>query len=113
GAQSEGRAGSLSPALARLGFPEGWVRWLDPARAGRQAGVGVPWGGLWVPEALRVCPGELSATLLGLWGVIRRPVAIGSLAPADGGGWLLQDAGGGELGDRKSTRLNSSHVKSS
>jgi tRNA 5-methylaminomethyl-2-thiouridine biosynthesis bifunctional protein len=97
-AQSDDQAGLQRQALARLGFPESWVRWLDPAQAGRQAGVGVPWGGLWFPEALRVCPGELIATLLGLPGVIRRPVAIGSLAPADGGGWLLQDAGGGELG---------------
>lgn len=97
-AQSEAQAGTQRQALARLGFPEDWVRWLDPAGAGLRAGVGVPWGGLWFPDALRVCPGELIAALLSLPGVTRRAAAVGALAPADGGGWSLRDASGRELG---------------
>ncbi len=97
-AQSETQADLQRRALARLGFPEVWVRWLDPAQAGLRAGVGVPWGGLWFPGALRVCPGELIAALLGLPGVTRRAAAVGTLAPADGGGWSLRAADGRELG---------------
>lgn len=97
-AQSEAQAGAQRQALERLGFPEDWVRWLDAAQAGLRAGAGVPWGGLWFPDALRVCPGELIAALLGLPGVARRAAAVGALAPAEGGGWSLRDAGGRELG---------------
>lgn len=97
-AQSAAQAEDQRRALARLGFPEDWVRWLDPAGAGLRAGVGVPWGGLWFPDALRVCPGELIAALLSLPGVTRRAAAVGALAPAEGGGWSLRDASGRELG---------------
>lgn len=93
-AQSDEQAGLQRAALARLEFPESWVRWLDAAQAGTQAGVGVPWGGLWFPDALRVCPGELIAALLSLPGVTRRTSAVAGLAPAAGGGWSLVDAGG-------------------
>ncbi len=97
-AQSESQAHVQRQALVRLGFPEGWVRWLDPVQAGLQAGAGVPWGGLWFPGALRVCPGELIAALLGLPGVTRRPAAVDSLAQVADGGWSLRDAEGREVG---------------
>ncbi|CDM25763.1 tRNA (5-methylaminomethyl-2-thiouridylate)-methyltransferase [Castellaniella defragrans 65Phen] len=97
-AQSEAQADLQRRALARLGFPADWVRWLDPAQAGLRAGVGVPWGGLWFAEALRACPGELIAALLSLPGVTRRACAVGALAAAPGGGWSLRDAEGRELG---------------
>lgn len=97
-AQSEAQAGGQRAALARLGFPEDWVRWLDPLQAGLQAGVGVSWGGLWFPDALNVCPGELIAALLGLPGVTRRAAAIGTVAPANGGGWLLRSPSGQTVG---------------
>ena len=96
-AQSEAQAGVQRGALARLGFPESWVRWLAPPQAQAQAGVGVPWGGLWFPAALRVCPGELITALLSLPGVTRRAAAIDRLAPAAGGGWSLRDAAGKTL----------------
>ncbi|MGX5659662.1 FAD-dependent 5-carboxymethylaminomethyl-2-thiouridine(34) oxidoreductase MnmC [Castellaniella ginsengisoli] len=97
-AQSEAQAEAQRRALARLGFPEDWVRWLDPAGARLRAGVGVPEGGLWFPDALRVCPGELIAALLSLPGVTRRAAAVGALVPVGDDGWSLRDAGGRELG---------------
>src|SRR5690606_1137808 len=93
-AQSATQADAQRAALQRLGFPASWVRWLDAGQAQAQAGVGIPWGGLWLPDALRVCPGELIAALLGLPGVTRRAAAVAGLSPAAGGGWALQDATG-------------------
>lgn len=97
-AQSAAQADVQRRALERLGFPVDWVQWLDAVEAGQRAGVGVPWGGLWFPGALRVCPGELIAALLSLRGVARRAAAVESLAPAPGGGWSLRDASGLEQG---------------
>ncbi|MHA3903817.1 FAD-dependent 5-carboxymethylaminomethyl-2-thiouridine(34) oxidoreductase MnmC [Castellaniella sp. WN] len=111
-AQSEAQAGLQRRALVRLGFPEDWVRWLDPSQAARRAGVGVPWGGLWFPDALRVCPGELIAALLCLPGVARRAATVGALAPADEGGWSLRDAEDRELGRAEQVVLaNALHAR--
>ncbi|MFV0284219.1 MAG: FAD-dependent 5-carboxymethylaminomethyl-2-thiouridine(34) oxidoreductase MnmC [Castellaniella sp.] len=97
-ARSQAQAEGQRQALMRLAFPENWVRWLDAAQAGVQAGVGVPWGGLWFPRAMRVCPGELLAALLCLPGVTRRAAAVGALAPMTDGGWSLRGTDGQELG---------------
>jgi len=97
-AQSDAQALRQQEALARLGFPDDWVRWLDPLRASRQAGLPLPRGGLWFPHALRVSPGALIAALLTQPGVVRRTQRVARLRPLAAGGWQLLAADGRELG---------------
>src|SRR5690606_28667102 len=68
-ATSAEQARQQQQALERLAFPRDWVRWLDAAQAGDQAGLGLRYGGLWFPQALRVCPEALLEALFALPGV--------------------------------------------
>ncbi|WP_298013447.1 FAD-dependent 5-carboxymethylaminomethyl-2-thiouridine(34) oxidoreductase MnmC [uncultured Castellaniella sp.] len=97
-AQTEDQAGAQRRALSRLQFPGTWVRWLDAAEAGRQAGVPLKHGGLWFPHALRACPGALIAALLSQSGVARHAARVGRLQAAPGGGWALLADDGAVLG---------------
>jgi len=46
-------------ALAALGFPESFVRWMDPAEAAASHGATVPRGGLWFPRGGWVAPPDI------------------------------------------------------
>ncbi|WP_322996625.1 FAD-dependent 5-carboxymethylaminomethyl-2-thiouridine(34) oxidoreductase MnmC [Castellaniella sp.] len=98
-AQSPQQALSQQQALARLGFPADWVRWLDAAQASRQAGIPIAYGGLWFAQALRVCPGELQAALLTSPGVQYRTGTVTELLPLSSGGWQFKSADGRLLGE--------------
>ncbi|MFT0534240.1 tRNA (5-methylaminomethyl-2-thiouridine)(34)-methyltransferase MnmD [Castellaniella hirudinis] len=98
-AQSEAQAQRQRQMLARLDFPADWVRWLDAGQAGAQAGVPLPYGGLWFAQALRACPGELVAALLSSPGVQYRAGRVADLRPLPGGGWRLCDAAGAMLAE--------------
>lgn len=84
--------------LARLQFPSGWVCGLDSAAAARRAGVSVPWGGLWVARALRVCLPALVAELRSLPGVRRCRGRVAGLRRTADGAWNLLAADGRVLG---------------
>lgn len=76
-------------ALDRLGFPQDWVRWLDAGQAGERAGIGLRDGGLWFPQALRICPDALLAALFALPGVERHAQRIVGLRATSQGAWQL------------------------
>ncbi|MGB6242886.1 MAG: FAD-dependent 5-carboxymethylaminomethyl-2-thiouridine(34) oxidoreductase MnmC [Castellaniella sp.] len=96
-AQTDEEADVQRQALARLQFPDAWVRWLDADAASRQAGVPMARGGLWFPQAVQVCPGELLAALLSHPGLTRNPVRVARVQPAAERGWRLLDDQGAQL----------------
>ncbi|MDN5842283.1 MAG: tRNA (5-methylaminomethyl-2-thiouridine)(34)-methyltransferase MnmD [Alcaligenaceae bacterium] len=89
-----GQARLQQGALERLDFPLDWVRWLGAGQASERAGVSLSEGGLWFPEALRVCPDALLGALFSLPGAQRHAVHIAGLRANSQGGWqLLADDG--------------------
>src|SRR3989442_8672697 len=49
--------------------------------------------------------------VLGVNGILRHPAVVGAVLPTHAIRFLAEDPGRGLLVDRKSTRLNSSHVR--
>jgi len=88
-AGSPAQARRQQAALARLQFPASWVRWLTPPAASLQAGIALPLGGLWFPQALRVDPPALIHALLQQHAIEYHEAWIARLAMASAGGWSL------------------------
>ncbi len=93
-AQTADEAAAQRAALEALAFPHGWVRWLDAAAAGAQAGVPLCEGGLWFEQALLLRPGALLPALLGVPGVRTHALRIHDLQANGDGGWRLLDREG-------------------
>ncbi len=91
-------------ALAALGFPESFVRWMDPAEAAARHGATVARGGLWFPRGGWVAPPEICRAQLGKAGAaldarfncrVGRHRTCGWGLAGEGGRWQRAGCGAG------------------
>ncbi len=57
--EDEAENAAQQAALAALGFPESFVRWMSPQEAAERHGATVPRGGLWFPQGGWVAPPDI------------------------------------------------------
>lgn len=102
-------ANNQQRALAHLGFPTDWVRWLTADEASVRAGMAVRYGGLWFSQALSVCPQALLAAIFALPGINVRAQHISSLERAAAGSWQLYGASGEKCGEADQVVFANAH----
>lgn len=84
-------------ALARLQFPDEWVRWLTPEQASEKAGIPLPTGGLWFGQGHRVRPDRLLAALFTHRRIYCRTATAARLHGLSDGNWSVLDHHGREI----------------
>ncbi|MGO4326145.1 bifunctional tRNA (5-methylaminomethyl-2-thiouridine)(34)-methyltransferase MnmD/FAD-dependent 5-carboxymethylaminomethyl-2-thiouridine(34) oxidoreductase MnmC [Cupriavidus sp. 2TAF22] len=86
-------------ALAALGFPEAFARWMPAGEAARRHGAGVPLGGLWFEQGGWAAPPDICGAQLARAGAAVAPrfgCRVARLA-REGDGWQALDEAGAVL----------------
>ncbi len=81
-------------ALARLSYPQDWVRWLDAPQAAARTGVAAMAAGIWHARAQLVRVEAFLAALLDTPGIVCRPHTVARLAREGEAGWAACAADG-------------------
>lgn len=98
-------------ALAALGFPESFVRWMTPEEAEREHGAPVGRGGLWFPQGGWVAPPDICLAQLARAGEAvdaRFGCEVGAVAKA-GERWEARSADGAVLASAPVLVLANAH----
>nr|WP_315598201.1 bifunctional tRNA (5-methylaminomethyl-2-thiouridine)(34)-methyltransferase MnmD/FAD-dependent 5-carboxymethylaminomethyl-2-thiouridine(34) oxidoreductase MnmC [uncultured Cupriavidus sp.] len=98
-------------ALAALGFPESFVRWMSPEEAGERHGAAVGRGGLWFPQGGWVAPPDICRAQLAAAGTMldaRFGCRVAGISHVDGQ-WLAADSSGAVLASAPVLVLANAH----